>query len=288
MPGLGASAGVALLLPFTYTMPGTGALLLLVALYEASEYGGSITSILVSTPGTPGNTATIMDGYPLAQKGYPGKALGYSLTSSTIGGFFGVFALAFLSQPLASFALRFGAPEYFALGIFGLTAVASLSSKDIPKSLLSVVFGLLLATIGVDVFTGYPRFSFGQMELFEGIPLIPILVGLFAVSEVIRMVGEELTSRLTIGYKGLKVWLQLSEIKSVIKPIVKGGIIGGLVGIFPGLGTGPAACGAHNKKKRAKPKGLRSTLSNSALGFRRESPHPRRPTMPRSGEPSFL
>ena len=251
LPGLGAAVGVSLLLPFTYNMPATGALLLLVSLYQASEYGGSISSILVSTPGTPAAAATVLDGYTLSRKGYPGKALGYSLTASTIGGFFGVFVLIFLSMPLANFALRFGAAEYFSLGIFGLTAVAALSSSDIPKSVLSVIFGLLLATVGVDVFTGYPRFHFGQMALYEGIPLIPILIGLFAVSEVFRMIGEDLDFRLKIGAKGLNVWLNLREVKSILVTTIKGGVMGSLIGIFPGLGTGPASWLSYGEAKRS-------------------------------------
>jgi putative tricarboxylic transport membrane protein len=251
LPGLGAAAALPLLLPFTYNMPVTGALLLLVSLYQASEYGGSISSILVSTPGTPAAAATLLDGYPLARKGYPGKALGYSLTASTIGGFFGVFVLIFLSYPLSIVALRFGPAEYFSLGLFGLTAVAALSSKDIPKSIISVLFGLTLATFGVDVFSGNPRFDFGQMALFEGIPLIPILIGLFAVSESFRMIGEDLEFKLKMDKKALNVWLNAKEVKSILKISLKSGIIGSLVGIFPGLGTGPAAWMAYGEAKRS-------------------------------------
>ncbi|MDN5348363.1 MAG: putative tricarboxylic transport rane protein, partial [Clostridia bacterium] len=250
LPGLGASVGVALLLPFTYDMPALTGLLLLVALYQACEYGGSISSILICAPGTPAATATLIDGYPLCRKGYPGKALGYSLTASTIGGFFGVAVLILFSAPIAKFALRFGAPEYFSLGIFGLTAVASLSSRDIPKSILSVIFGLLLTTVGIDVFTGFPRFSFGRVELYEGIPLIPILIGLFAVSEVYKIIGEELNRRFESGVKGLNVWLTFKEISSAMKATFLGAVIGTVVGIFPGLGAGPASWLAYTEAKR--------------------------------------
>lgn len=250
LPGLGPSIGVALLLPFTYNMPATAALLLLVALYQSAEYGGSISSILLSTPGTPAATATLLDGYAMNKQGYPGKALGYSLTASTVGGFLGVFVLIFLSQALAKVALTFGPPEYFALGVFGLTAVASLSSDNPLKGLVSAVFGLLLTVVGIDVFTGFARYDFGRPELFEGIPLLPVLIGLFAVSEVFKLVGEELHERYRGGAKGLRVWVSWEEFRQVFRPTLLGGVIGSVVGIFPGLGAGPASWFAYNEAKR--------------------------------------
>lgn len=250
MPGLGPSIGVALLLPFTYNMPAVSALLLLASLYQAAEYGGSISSVLLSTPGTPAAAATVLDGYALNRKGFPGKALGYSLTASTLGGFFGVFVLIALAAPLATVALRFGPPEYFALGVFGLTAVASLSGDDPVKGVLSAIFGLLLTTVGIDVFTGFPRYNFGRPELLEGIPLLPVLIGLFAVSEVFRLVGEELSARYEGGASGLRVWVSWQEFRKVLRPALVGSIIGAIVGIFPGMGAGPASWLAYNEARR--------------------------------------
>lgn len=250
LPGLGPSIGVALLLPFTYHLSPIAALLLLTALYQAAEYGGSISSILLSTPGTPAAVATLMDGYPMTRKGYPGKALGYSLTASTIGGFFGIAVLMLLSQPLAEFALRFGAPEYFALGVFGLTAVASLSSKKLGKSFLSALLGLLIATVGMDVFTGYARFDFGRPELLEGFRLLPIMIGLFAVSEVFKIIGEELGQKVEQKIQSFRVWITGKELKAVLKPTIVGSLIGSFVGVFPGMGAGPASWFAYNEAKR--------------------------------------
>ncbi|KXG44584.1 tripartite tricarboxylate transporter permease [Tepidibacillus infernus] len=250
LPGLGPSIGVALLLPFTYNLSPVASLLLLVALYQAAEYGGSISSILLSTPGTPAAVATLLDGYPMTKQGYPGKALGYSLTASTIGGFFGVIVLMTLSIPLAKLALKFGPPEYFALGVLGLTAVASLSSNYLSKSLLSALFGLFIATIGIDVITGYSRFSFGMPELYEGLNLLPILIGLFAVSEVLKLIGEDLNTQLKIKAKNFKVGISFNELKVVKKAIGIGSIIGSFVGVFPGMGAGPASWFAYNEAKR--------------------------------------
>jgi len=252
LPGLGPTVGVALLLPFCFdlSLSPVSTILLLTSLYQASEYGGSISSILLSSPGTGAAVATLLDGYPMCKRGYPGKALGYSLTASTIGGFIGVIVLILFSAPLASFALKFGASEYFALGILGLTMVATLSSKDILKSILSVVFGLLLTMIGIDIITGYPRFSFGRAELFEGIPLIPLLIGLFAVSEVYKTIGEHLSQKFVGSSKNLKVWITFKEIKSILRVSLIGGLIGSIVGIFPGLGGGPASWFSYADAKR--------------------------------------
>ncbi|MFJ5769908.1 tripartite tricarboxylate transporter permease [Psychrobacillus sp. NPDC093180] len=249
LPGLGATVGIALILPFTYTMEPLSAILLLVAVYQACEYGGSITSIVLGIPGNPAATATILDGLPMARAGKPGKALGYSLYASTFGGLVGAIMLMTLTIPLASIAIKFGDPEFFLLGTLGIILVAGLSSKDIPKSIISVLLGLLLGTIGLDGFTGSARFTFGNLNLLEGISMVALLVGIFAVSEVLLMIGE-LHKRYVTETKNLKTSLTWKEFKYVGKNTITGSLIGSFVGVLPGLGAGPASWFAYTQAKR--------------------------------------
>ena len=159
-PGLSPSMGVALLVPFTYAMSPTLALILLVAIYIAANYGGSITAVTINAPGTPSSVVTAFDGYPLTKKGKPGMALGVSLVASTVGGIIGTLILIFFSGPLAKVALKFHPAEYFALAIFGLTTVASLGGKNWIKAFIAAMFGLLINTIGIDPISGVSRFTF--------------------------------------------------------------------------------------------------------------------------------
>lgn len=249
LPGLGPSIGVALLVPFTYTLDPATSLILLAAVYVGAEYGGSISAILISTPGTAAAVATVIDGYALNQKGFPGKALSASLISSTTGGIISTLFLISLSIPLANFALRFGPPEYFALGVFGLAIVASLSGKSLAKGLLMAVLGLIVTTVGVDPISGAPRFTFGRFELLEGIPFLPALIGLFAIAEVFKML-EESFKKSNISKKIESALLSLKEIKSIIPTILRGSVIGSLVGTIPGAGAGVACWIAYDQEKR--------------------------------------
>ena len=250
LPGLGATVGIALILPITYTLDPLPAILLLVAVYQAAEYGGSISSIVLGVPGTPAATATLLDGLPLARKGSPGKALGYSLTASTIGGLIGGLVLMTLTIPLVNIAIKFGDPEFFLLGTLGLILVAGLSSKDIPKSVLSILLGLLLGMIGIDGFTGSARFTFGSLTLLNGISMVAILIGMFAVSEVLFMLAE-LRKRYVTEKKNLKTHITWKEFKYVFLSTIKGSFIGSFVGVLPGLGAGPASWFAYTEAKRA-------------------------------------
>ncbi|GAB6156689.1 tripartite tricarboxylate transporter permease [Desulfosporosinus burensis] len=250
LPGLGAAIGVALMLPFTYSMDTLPAILILVALYLGSEYGGSISSITLGIPGTPAAVATVLDGHPMAKKGFPAKAIGYSLFASTIGGLFGGAVLIGFSGPLANAAVKLGAPEYAFIGLLGLVAVATLSTKDVFRSVISVFLGLLLSAVGMDALTGQTRFVFGRMELVEGLPMVPILIGLFAVSEVIQMISDGVNKRYEGQTLGLNSGLTLKEIKTVSKPMLLGSLIGSVVGVIPGLGAGPASWFSYSLAKR--------------------------------------
>jgi len=250
LPGLGATIGIALLLPVTYTMDPLPSVILLISVYMASEYGGSISAIVLGVPGTAAAVATVLDGSPMAKQGFPGKALAYSLTASTIGGFAGGIVLMTLTVPLSKLTIRFSDPEFVLLGILGLVCVASLSSKDIPKSILSVLFGLLFSLIGQDSLVGFPRFTFGSLTLLSGISYVPLIVGMFAFSEVYLMLGGDLNKRYVTDKKNLKTKITWKEFKNVWKNILRGSIIGSLTGILPGLGGGPASWFAYTEARR--------------------------------------
>ncbi|MDV7142817.1 tripartite tricarboxylate transporter permease [Tropicimonas sp. TH_r6] len=241
LPGLGTVIAVALLLPVTFTLPPLAGILMLLATYQAGEYGGSISAILLGVPGTPQAAATVIDGHAMAMNDSPGKALSYSLLSSSIGGLFGGMVLIFISVPLAKFALNFGSPEYFLLGIIGLMAVGLLSGTDKIKSLISVVLGLMAGTVGVDTLTGVNRATFNQPELMDGVNLVAFLVGMFAISELFLMISKGLNIRYVADYSKLKTGLSFGEVKKIIKPTTVGSVIGAGTGILPGIGGG-ASC----------------------------------------------
>ena len=239
-PGLSPSMGVALLVPFTYAMPPTLALILLVAIYIASNYGGSITAVTINAPGTPSSVVTSFDGYPLTKMGKPGMALGVSLVASTIGGIVGTLILIFFSGPLAKLALKFHPAEYFALAIFGLTTVASLGGKNWIKAFIAAMFGLLINTIGIDPISGVSRFTFGRSFLYDGFSLIPALIGLFALSEIFKQLESGNFDRKPIDSSKQK-WPTFLEYWKLKLTILRSSAIGTIIGIFPGAGATIAA-----------------------------------------------
>jgi len=241
LPGLGTVIAVALLLPVTFTLPPLAGILMLLATYQAGEYGGSISAILLGVPGTPQAAATVLDGYPMAQNESPGKALSYSLVSSSIGGIFGGLVLIFVSVPLAKFALNFGSPEYFLLGVIGLMAVGLLSGTDKIKSSIAVILGLIAGTVGIDSLTGVNRATFNQPELMDGVNLVAFLVGMFAISELFMMISKGLNNKYVADRSTLKTGLTWKELKGVVKSTTIGSLIGAGTGILPGIGGG-ASC----------------------------------------------
>ena len=180
LPGLGATTGAALLLPFTLTMDPVHAIAVLATIYVSATFAGSITAILINAPGTSAAAATTFDGYPLAQKGEAGRALGVAVISSTVGGIFSVLVLCFAAPLLARVAYEFRSPEYFALTVFGLSMLASISAGGAVKNLMGGIFGVWLSTIGAERVTGIERFMFGNYELYEGLHFVPIFIGLIA------------------------------------------------------------------------------------------------------------
>ncbi|KKK36900.1 hypothetical protein WQ57_16815 [Mesobacillus campisalis] len=249
IPGMGATLAIVLLLPLTYIMDPLASILLLLATYQACEYGGSISAIVIGVPGTPAALVTAWDGYALAKQKSPGKALAYSLYASFIGGLFGALVVILLSDFLVKFALMISEPEYFWIALLGLLAVSALGTQDTVKSLISAVLGLMTATIGMDSFTGAQRFTLGQIELMEGVGIIALLVGMFAFTELFLMVNKDMKKRYVNESSELKTKLTYREFRSVLKPIGIGSVTGSVVGIFPGMGAGPAAWFSYSLAK---------------------------------------
>jgi putative tricarboxylic transport membrane protein len=248
LPGLSASTAVALMVPFTFGMDPMVAVLLLVSVYLAGEYGGSITAIAIGTPGTPAAAATMLDGYELTKQGKPGFALTTSVVASSIGGMIGAIVLFAFSEPLANVALSFGAPEYFSLAVFGLAIIASLASENLLKGFLVMFIGLFLKTIGLDGFTGEERYTFGITKLMDGISFIPALIGLFAMSSVFYDIEKGFSSArgVTLSFAMPKI----RELTRLWKVYLHSSILGSIIGVLPGAGATITSFICYNEVKR--------------------------------------
>lgn len=239
LPGIGPLSGISLLLPLSFFLPPADALIFYTTLYQAAEYGGSITAIAVSTPGSPNSAAMILDGYSLNRLGRAAKAFAYSLWSATFAGAVTTLLLILLIPLVASWALLIRPPEYTALGVLGLTATVFLVGRAPRRGMVAVAFGVLLGTVGLDPVTGVARFSFGNLLLAGGIPLAPMLIGVFALPEAVRMLTRDV-EREQATVRGGRVWLSAREFLSVLRPASMGTGIGFLMGLLPGMaGTVP-------------------------------------------------
>lgn len=250
IPGMTGNMAVALVLPFTFYMAPITALLLLVSLYKGAIYGGSISAILIKTPGTPAAAATVLDGYELSKKGQSGKALYMALYSSCVADFFSNLSLILCTGIIADIALRFGPPEFFALICFSLTIVASVTERSLSKGLLSALLGLICVTIGIDVVHGTERFAFGNADMMVGLNFIPVLIGLFAFPEIIGTVVDPIieNAKATSLDDSRVTW---ADFKRCFRTIVRGSFIGIILGAIPGIGGAPAAFLSYNEAKRA-------------------------------------
>ena len=249
LPGLSSSMGVALLLPFSLYLEPIPAIALLSALYCAGTFGGSITAILINAPGAPPAVATAFDGYPMAVKGEAGRALGIAAVSSVSGGILSVLVLLLAAPLLARVAYSFGPPEYFALGVFALSMLASISGEAPLKNLIGGCLGLLIATVGIDLTTGVERFTFGVPELYEGIQFIPVLIGLFAVTELLSQAQELGRERIAVALSALKL-PTLDDFRRIKGTILRSSGIGIFVGVLPAEGSTMAAMIRYNEAKR--------------------------------------
>jgi putative tricarboxylic transport membrane protein len=253
IPGVGPTEGVALLIPITYTMSPIQALLFLCAIYIGGTYGGQIAALLLKVPGSSEAVATIFDGYEMTKKGLVGKALGIGLFSSALGGLFGAIVLMLVAPQLARIALQFGPAEYFALCFLGLSAISGISTTSQIKAVISCLFGLLFATVGLDPINGSARFIFGQRFLQGGIPLVPALIGLFALSEVFNNIASaswKSSEIKTVTGKISTRFPQIAEFMRIKWTFVRAGILGVLIGILPGVGATTAAILGYNQEVR--------------------------------------
>jgi putative tricarboxylic transport membrane protein len=250
LPGLGPVMAVVLLLPISFSLGPVPAVLMLLSAFQGAAYGGSISAIILGIPGTAGAVATVIDGYPMAQKGEPGKALSYSLFASMVGGIFGGVVLMTLAEPLLDYAIKLGDPEFFLLCLVALIAVGLLSSKDKLKSAISGILGLMVGTIGIDALSGIHRATFGIPDLMDGVNLVAFFLGMFAISELGFMIESGLSSAKQLSSKKLNGRLSMKEILGVLKSTILGSTIGSIIGIIPGLGIGAAAWFSYSSARR--------------------------------------
>ncbi|MEI7670821.1 MAG: tripartite tricarboxylate transporter permease [Deltaproteobacteria bacterium] len=251
LPGIGPSAGLAILLPLTFGMNPTSAMIMMAGLYCGAMYGGTITSVLINVPGESSSVMTCLDGYQMALQGRAGKALGIAAIGSFIAGTASVVFLMLLSIPLVKFALSFGPPEYFALMLMGLCTIAGLTGGSVLKALVGTFLGLLISTPGMDAFSGLPRLTFGLTGLLGGVNFLVVAVGLFGIGEVLYnaeqiMKMEFVTEKIRIR----EVWPNREEWRASAMPIIRGTFIGFIVGVLPGAGSTIASFMSYATEKR--------------------------------------
>ena len=249
LPGIGPVGTMAILLPITYGIPPTTAIIMLSGIYYGAQYGGSTTSILVGIPGEAASVITTIDGYQMALQGRAGPALGIAAFGSFIAGTVGIIGLQLLAPPLVSVALRFGPPEYFSLMILGLVILTYLAQKSMAKALMMAGVGVFIGTIGLDTMTGMPRFTFGVGELLDGIGIAPLAMGLFGISEILLNVErkfkqEIITTELKNLLPSAKDWGE------AIGPILRSSVVGFFLGILPGGGAVLSSFVTYGMEKR--------------------------------------
>ncbi|MCJ7833927.1 tripartite tricarboxylate transporter permease [Cuneatibacter sp. NSJ-177] len=252
LPGLSATLAVALMLPFTFGMSPTAGILILVGAYCGGVYGGSITAILIRTPGTPASVATVADGYAMTKKGKAYEALMGSLLTSTIGGLLSGLALLLIAPLIAKLAVNFGPPEYFALAMFGLTIIASVSGKSLAKGMMMAGLGLLFACVGIDPYEGQARFIFGQSFLYSGVGMVPAMIGVFAIAEVFNQIEIRIKSvAAEFGDVSVdcKQKFPLKKLRPHLPNILRSSVTGIIVGAIPGTGGAIASFLAYNNEK---------------------------------------
>jgi putative tricarboxylic transport membrane protein len=238
LPGLGPTAAVSLLLPVTFGMSPVAAIIMLAGIYYGTMYGGSTTSILVNIPGETASVVTCLDGYQMARQGRAGPALGIAAFGSFIAGTLGLIGLMILAQPLAQFALDFGPAEYFTIICTGLILLSFISRGPMVKSLIIASFGIILSCIGIDIITSKTRMTFDLLELADGVGLVPLVMGLFGISEVLMNLEKEVKEeRALLHLKTKDLFPTRDDWKRSKWPIVRGSILGFFLGILPGIGT---------------------------------------------------
>jgi TctA family transporter len=249
LPGIGPTATIAMLLPITFNFEPVTALIMLAGIYYGAQYGGSTTAILINLPGESSSAVTAIDGYQMARQGRAGPALATAALGSFFAGTVATFALVLFAPPLARIALKFGPAEYFSLIVLGLIASIALAHGSIIKALAMIVLGLLFGMVGQDIYTGTPRFAFGQRELYSGINFVSVAVGIFGVAEILRNLEDEKTR--TVLIKSVSnLWLTREDFRRIAGPVLRGTALGSVLGILPGGGHILASFASYSIEKR--------------------------------------
>lgn len=249
LPGLTATMAVALMTSFTFNMDAVSAITVLIGIYFGAIYGGSISAVLLNIPGTPSSIMTARDGYPMAQRGEGGRAIGIATWASFAGGIFGMILLIVCAPIISKFALRFSAPEKFALAVFGLSIVASISEKSLTRGLIAVLIGLMISMVGTDPMTGMGRFIFDVPDLFSGLQFIPVMIGLFGLSEVLDQLSSP--TRAFVRQKMTQILPSWKLIKQLTATILRSSLIGVGIGALPGTGGAIASFVAYNSARNS-------------------------------------
>lgn len=248
LPGIGPTSGIAMLLPLTTVLEPTSAIIMLAGLYYGAMYGGSTTAILVNIPGEVSSVPTALDGYKMALKGKAGLALSMAAISSFFAGTLSLVGLTFFAPSLAKVSLRFGPPEYFALMVLALSVVVNLSGRSLLKGLISGLLGFLIASIGMDPMTGVARFSYGNLNLMSGIDFISVIIGLFAISEILGNAGSNMTTVFNERIEGL--WPKPRELIYALPTMIRSTVIGFFMGLLPGCSPAVTSFIAYDTEKR--------------------------------------
>src|SRR5918999_1633042 len=262
LPGIGPTATIAMLLPITFGFEPVTALIMLAGIYYGAQYGGSTTAILINLPGESSSAVTAIDGHEMARKGLAGPALATAAIGSFVAGTVGTLVLAAFAPPLVRVALQFGSADFFSLVVLGLIASIALASGSALKALAMIVLGILLGTVGQDLFTGTPRFTLGQRELYSGLNFVSLAVGVFGVAEILRNLEDEKTRTVVVkAVKGL--WLSREDVRRITAPVLRGTVLGSALGILPGGGHVLAAFGSYAVEKRVS--GRPGTFGHGAI-----------------------
>src|SRR5687768_2594647 len=249
LPGLGPLATIAMLLPVTFGLPPVSALIMLAGIYYGAQYGGSTTAILINLPGESSSVVTAIDGYQMARQGRAGPALATAALGSFFAGTVATILIALFAPPLTRMALKFGPAEYFSLMLLGLVTSIALAHGSVLKAIAMIVLGLLLGLVGTDIYTGTPRFTFGFLELADGLSFVAVAVGVFGIAEILRNLENE-ADRDVVIKKVSNLWPSPEDLKSIVAPIFRGTALGAMLGILPGGGAILSSFAAYSIEKR--------------------------------------
>jgi TctA family transporter len=250
LPGIGATATIAMLLPITFELEPVSSLIMLAGIYYGAQYGGSTTAILINMPGESSSAVTAIDGYQMARQGRAGTALAVAALGSFFAGTVATLLVAIFAPPLTAIALKFGAAEYFSLMVLGLVSAVALAHGSFLKALAMVVLGLLLGLVGTDIYTGDPRFTLGRPEFADGLSFVGLAVGVFGIAEILRNLEGGETDRTVLGASLGSLWPSREDLRRMVGPMLRGTALGSALGVLPGGGAVLAAFGSYTIEKR--------------------------------------